>query len=113
MTKGRGRIESFPALICPQGQSADHHGQLDTRAKPAAVDHSAFSASVVSSTGASAASSTGASSTFSAAAAVDSQGHLTSHNYRLQPPLAFILKRQELQGEIGITQGPGDRKSVV
>ena len=36
MTKGRGRIESFPALICPQGQSADHHGQLDTRAKPAA-----------------------------------------------------------------------------
>ena len=39
MTKGRGRIESFPALICPQGQSADHHGQLDTRAKPAAVDH--------------------------------------------------------------------------
>lgn len=65
MTKGRGRIESFPALICPQGQLADHHGQLDTRAKPAAVDHSAFSASVVSSTavsstGASAASSTGA-----------------------------------------------------
>ena len=104
MTKGRGRIESFPALICPQGQSADHHGQLDTHAKPAAVDHSAFSASVVSSTavsstGASAASSTGASSTFSAAAAVDSQGHLTSHNYRLQPPLAFILKRQELQGK--------------
>ena len=92
MTKGRGRIESFPALICPLGQSADHHGQLDTRAKPAAVDHSAFSAS--------AASSTGASSTFSAAAAVDSQGHLTSHNYRLQPPLAFILKRQELQGKL-------------
>ena len=86
MTKGRGRIESLPALICPQGQSADHHGQLDTRAKPAAVDHSAFSAS--------AASSTGASSTFSAAA-VDSQGHLTSHSYRLQPPPAFILKRKE------------------
>ena len=99
MTKGRGRIESFPALICPQGQSADHHGQLDTRAKPAAVDHSAFSASVVSSTavsstGTSAAPSTGASPTFSAAA-VDSQGHLTSHSYRLQPPPAFILKRKE------------------